>query len=88
MGPGWLLGFGVLLLVGFLIYASMPRVQSECEVCLEFQGELVCRRGAGATEEEARRAAQESACGGNTRGMSEIILCRNAVPVQVQCTPS
>ncbi|HEV2146099.1 MAG TPA: hypothetical protein VGR37_01640 [Longimicrobiaceae bacterium] len=86
LGPGWLIAAAVLLFVGFLMYASMPRVRNRCEVCLEFNGELVCRKGAGATEEEARRAAQESACGGNARGMSESIRCRNATPVRAQCT--
>lgn len=84
--PGLLLGVGFVLLVGFLIYGSMPRVRSQCEVCLEFGAETVCRKGAGATEEEARTAAQESACGGNARGMSEAIKCRNATPVRAQCT--
>jgi hypothetical protein len=86
LGPGLLIAAAVLLFVGFLVYGSMPRVRSQCEVCLEFDGELVCRKGAGATEEEARRAAQESACGGNARGMSESIKCRNATPVRAQCT--
>lgn len=81
----WLVVLGFVLFFGFLAYRTMAPVQAQCEVCLEFDGELVCRRGAGATEEDARRAAQESACGGNASGMSESIACRNAAPVSVEC---
>lgn len=77
---------GVLLFAGVVVYSTIAPVQTVCEVCLEFNGELVCREGAGANEEEARRAAQESACGGNVSGMSEIIACRAATPVRVQCS--
>ena len=82
----WVVIAGVLLFIGFVVYGSIAPVQSQCEVCLEFDGELVCRMGAGPTEEEAARAAQESACGGNVSGMSEMIACRAATPVSADCT--
>lgn len=75
----------VLLFAGYVLYGTMSGARVSCEVCLEFDGERVCRRGAGPTEAEARTAAQESACGGQARGMSEIIACRNAEPVSTQC---
>ena len=62
------------------------RTSVSCEVCLEFNGQMVCRKGAGTTQEEARTAAQESACGGNAMGMSESIVCRNREPDRLQCT--
>ncbi len=77
---------GVLLFVGYVFYGTMSRTQVSCEVCLEFDGETFCRRGAGATREEAMLAAQESACGGNAQGMSESIACRNRTPDRAQCT--
>ena len=82
----WIVILGLIIFGAGIVYLSVSPVQSQCEVCLEFDGELVCRRGAGATEEAARRAAQESACGGNVNGMSEAIACQNARPVSVQCT--
>jgi hypothetical protein len=82
----WIVTLGFLLFFAFLAYRTIAPVQSQCEVCLQFGEELVCRRGAGVTEEAARQAAQESACGGNARGMSELIACRAAVPVRVECT--
>lgn len=84
----WIGILGVLLFFGVIVFATVAPVQSQCEVCLEFNGELVCRQGAGASEEEAAQAAQESVCGGNAMGMSASIACRNAVPQSVQCSTS
>lgn len=82
----WIVILGLVLFVVGVVYWSVTPVQSQCEVCMEFDGERVCRRGAGATEEDARRAAQESVCGGNASGMSEMIACRAAAPASVQCS--
>lgn len=84
-GTRWVVILGVLLFVGYVVYTTVSRTEVSCEACLEFDGELVCRRGGGATETEALQAAQESACGGNARGMSESIACRNRTPERVQC---
>jgi hypothetical protein len=75
----------LFLAIGYVMYDTVASAQTRCEVCLDIRGEVVCRSGIGATEEEALRAAQESSCGGNTRNMSESILCLNAVPVATQC---
>jgi len=84
----WVVIVGLLLFAGVVVYGTIAPVAYSCEVCLEFDGELVCRRGAGETEEAARMAAQESACGGNAQGMSEMIACRAAVPVRQSCEGS
>ena len=79
----------VLAMLGFMglvVYASLPQSAHSCEVCLEFNGERVCRTGVGNSQDEARQAAQESTCGGNARGMSEQIACRNAEPLKLTCT--
>ncbi|MEX2529017.1 MAG: hypothetical protein WEA09_15405 [Gemmatimonadota bacterium] len=86
----WAILLTVLGMVAFMTLVVRSTLQSaevECQVCLQFQGELVCRNGAGATEEEALQAAQESACGGNVSGMAELIACRGAPPVRAQCPP-
>jgi hypothetical protein len=82
----WGMALAMLVFVAGFVYLSIPRSPYRCEVCLEFRGERVCRKGAGETEAEARRAAQESTCGGNASGMSELSACRNAQPVAVTCT--
>ena len=79
----------VLAMLGFMglvVYASIPKTAHSCEVCLEFNAERVCRTGVGNSHDEARKAAQESTCGGNVRGMSESIACANAEPVKLTCT--
>jgi hypothetical protein len=81
----WLLVLGIFVAIGYVMYDTVASAQTRCEVCLDIRGEVVCRAGLGATEEEALRAAQESTCGGNTRNMSESILCLNAVPVSTRC---
>lgn len=90
MKPGakLIIGMVVLLFAAYVVYGSVSRAAVGCEVCLEFDGELVCRRGAGETEAEAMRAAQESTCGGNASGMSEVIACLNRPPERAQCTTS
>lgn len=86
LGARFFIAIGILLFVGYVVYGSAARTAVSCEVCLEFEGELVCRRGAGETEAVAMQAAQESTCGGNASGMSEFIACRNRVPERAQCT--
>lgn len=82
----WVLTGVVLLLMGWMVYASMARVQHQCEVCLEFNGVRRCTRGAGATVEEARQGAQTAACGVLANGMDESIRCQNTQPVSATCS--
>lgn len=82
----WMIVLAVIGFAAYVVYGTVSRTQVSCEVCLRFDEETVCRRGAGATEAEALAAAQESACGGQARGMSEIIACRNQEPASTQCT--
>lgn len=88
MKPGIiaLIAIGMILFFGLVVYSTMSGAEHQCEVCLEFAGESVCRSGSGASPEEAQRAAQESVCGGNTSGMAESIACRNRAPTALQCT--
>jgi hypothetical protein len=84
----WGLTAAVVLVMGLVVYGSMARVRYECEVCVEFNGVTRCTRGAGATEEEARRGAQTAACGVLASGMDESIRCDNTRPRSVQCRAS
>ncbi len=79
------LALAMVLFMGGVIWSTMSGVETECEVCLTFGTEQVCRSGRGANEVEALQAAQESVCGGNTSGMAEIIACRNAIPERATC---
>ncbi len=71
-----------------IVMGSMRTVQAECELCVSFQGQTNCRRGSGADEAEARRAAQKAACALMASGMNESIACGNTPPTNVQCPPA
>ena len=68
-----------------LIYGSFSAVQAECELCVTYRGQTLCRRGSGATDEDARRAAQQAACALLASGMNESIACQNTLPTNVRC---
>ncbi len=68
-----------------LIFGSLRVVQAECELCVTFRGQTTCRRGSGATDQEARRAAQRAACAVMASGMTETIACDNVPPTAVRC---
>jgi len=76
---------GGSLLLGGLIYGSMSVVQTECELCVEFNGQRQCRRGSGSDAEDARQAAIRAACAVMANGMAESIQCQNTIPVDVRC---
>lgn len=84
----WILSTAVALIMAFVVYNSMARVKHECEVCVEFNGGSRCARGAGASEQEARRGAQTAACGVLASGMDESIRCDNTPPKTAQCRTS
>lgn len=71
--------------MGVVVWSTLSAAEVECEVCLTFNGQEVCRLGRGPTETEALQAAQESACGGNAPGMAELIACRARIPDRAQC---
>lgn len=79
--------FAMIGFMALVVWTTWPRANTfeECQVCMVFNGEEVCRNGRGETETEALQAAQESVCGGNTSGMAEIIACRNAPPASSTC---
>jgi len=72
---------------GLVVTMTLQGSEVECEICLTFPatGE-VCRQGRGATEEEARLAAQQSVCGGNAMGMAESIECLNRIAEKASCS--
>jgi hypothetical protein len=82
----WGLVAAVVLVMGYMVYASMARVEKTCEVCVEFNGGRRCARGAGATEQEAKQGAQTAACGVLASGMDESIRCQNTRPATATCT--
>ncbi len=89
MKPGarWAVVAAIILFLAWVVYDTMSGTSVTCEVCLVFNDGEVCRRGAGETTEQALSAAQESACGGNTGGMADMIACRSRPPSRSTCSP-
>lgn len=77
----------VIALLAILIYGSMGTVQAECELCVEYNGRTECRRGSGADQTEAQRAAQKAACAVIATGMAESVNCQRVPPTDVRCEP-
>lgn len=74
------LGFGALLL-----YNTVSAQKVECNVCVEFNGHRNCATASHESEEEAKRSAQNTACGPMTSGMNESIACDRTPPLSSQC---
>ncbi len=82
----WLFVAVVVVFLGFLVVGSMRTVQAECSLCVECRGQRQCRTGAGATVDNAQRAAQKAACAVMAAGMNESIACQRLEPINVQCS--
>lgn len=76
---------GLALLIGFLVYGSTRVTEVECELCVTYNGRTECRRGSGATDQDARAAAQKAACAVMASGMAESVNCSNTPPTNVRC---
>ena len=76
----------VLTLFAYIVVGSMARVETRCEICLEYNGIRRCARGAGADVEEAKQGAQTAICGVLANGMNETIQCQNVRPVSQSCS--
>ena len=72
--------------LALLIYTATQSFQHECEVCVTFRGQTVCREAAGATRAETVRTATDNACSFIANGMTEIIECTTrTTPTRVTC---
>ena len=77
----------IVVVIGAVVYTTMSASASRyrCEVCMEFQGRRACRTAAAATEQQARRTAQENACALISSGVTDSMQCGNYTePVSVK----
>lgn len=80
-----LIGGGLALALGYMIYLTTSGGGVSCEVCVEFRGTTECRKATGKDREEAATAAASTACGLLSGGVTDGIACRNTVPKSVTC---
>lgn len=86
MKRGNLVTLVVLVALGaFLLYTTLTSQQHECSVTIDFRGRVNSATASAATEAEAVRNAQSTACGPITAGMDESIACGNVEPVKKVC---
>jgi hypothetical protein len=74
------IAFGVMLL-----YSTLSSQNVECTVTIEYNGRSNTATASGATEAEALKQAETTACGPISSGMNESIACGKAVPVAKAC---
>ena len=69
----------VALVIGAVVYTTLSASSSRyrVEVCVEFQGRRNCAIAAAATEQGARRTAQENACAVISSGVTDSMQCGN-----------
>ncbi|MBI3940805.1 MAG: hypothetical protein HY315_08220 [Acidobacteria bacterium] len=79
------IGASIVAISALFYYLSVSPVRHECEIVFEYKGHSVTTRGAGATREEAIRAAVTVACGQVSNGMAELIQCENTPPKSETC---
>jgi len=75
----------IVAFVVLLLWSTLSAQRVECEVCVEFQGRQNCATASAATEDEAARSAQTTACGTLAGGMAETVFCGNATPKSRRC---
>ena len=79
--------FFALLLFGLIIYQTMNLGQTECEVCVVFEGREKCLTVKGESEQQVMQTGKDNACSFITEGRAEAFRCSDTPPASVQCKP-
>jgi hypothetical protein len=75
----------LLLVISFVVYSSLHVAEFECEVCMAFEGNQVCRTVTGNTEQEGVRTGVSNACALLTSGMTNTMRCERGQPAKASC---
>lgn len=75
----------VLAFGGFLLWSTLSSQRVECTVAVEFQGQRGEATASAASEADAVREAQITACGPLTGSMDDRIACSHVPPVKRGC---
>lgn len=81
----WLVVVGLGLFMAVVIYRSLQIPGYQCEVCITFRGNSVCRTVEGAHESDARMAAVNNVCAHLAGGVTDTMACERTEPTRVQC---
>ncbi len=83
--PIWVRILFVAIFLGALVVAVRNEASIECEVCVEFGGQRVCRTNLGADRKSATYGATSAACAVLSNGVTAGIQCSNTPPRSVRC---
>jgi hypothetical protein len=72
---------------GFVVYSSFQVSDYECEVCITYGGQEVCRTVTGKTEAEGLRGAVDNACALLAGGVTDTLRCTRTPPTRASCRP-
>jgi len=71
--------------VAFLLWSTLASQHVECSIAVQYQGKQGTATASGASEDEAVREAQTTACGPLTGSMNDRIACSRIPPVSRHC---
>lgn len=83
----WVTLFGIVAIVGVVVYTSLQEGGVRCEVCISFQGREACRAVDGTVEQDARQAAVTNACALLASGVTQTMACERTTPTRERCGP-
>ena len=77
----------ILAFGGFLLWSTLSSQRVQCTVTVAFNNSRNTATASAASEADATREAQTTACGPLASGMNESIACSRVPPVSRQCQP-
>lgn len=72
-------------LAAFLLYSTLASQKFECTVAVTFKGQTNSATASAEHQQDAKRQAQNTACGTIAAGMDESIACDNTPPDKTEC---
>lgn len=75
----------VLAFFGYLLWSTLASQRNQCRVCVAYKGRQNCATTSAASNADATRNAQSTACGVLASGMNDAIACGNATPLTAEC---
>ena len=80
---GWLLGAAFL---AALVWTTLSQSGVECEVCLDYRGDSVCRTVAASDADAASQQAIANACAILSQGVTQGLECQRTPPHSLRCS--
>ena len=71
--------------IGAMVYALMQESQIQCEVCLDYGGQRLCRTGSGLDRGRAVESGVTAVCAVLSGGVTDGIDCGATPPRSVSC---